>query len=79
MNFLLITSEGNYSIPFSNPDSLWEHKAFDKEKKTAILITGWTTDVSESNTGLSRISRAYLCRGGFNFVVSIILLHSFIT
>ena len=72
MNFIIITTEDNYSIPFKKPELLWKHEAFDKKKKTVILVTGWTTDVDESNTGLSRISKAYLCRGGFNFIVSAI-------
>ena len=65
-----MTTDGNHSIPFEKSELIWGHKDFDKNKGTEILLTGWTTDVDSANVGLSRIHKAYACRGEFNFIVS---------
>lgn len=73
MNFILITKTENYTIPLNDAAKLWAHNVFDKNKKTVILVTGWTSNINATNEALNTISAAYMCRGNINFVVSNLL------
>lgn len=70
MNFVLMTRTANYSLPLREAHRLWHHAAFNGSRPTAVLVTGWTSNVNKSNTALGLVFEAYMCRGGVNFVVS---------
>lgn len=57
-------------IPLQNPHELWSHALFNPSLKTEILVTGWTSNVNETNSALETIWQAYKCRGNVNFIVS---------
>ncbi|KAJ6643641.1 Vitellogenin-1 [Pseudolycoriella hygida] len=70
MNFQLRTCRGNFFIPMNSPVSLLTHPAFDTSKDTAILVTGWFSNVNSTmeNDALETVWEAYKCRGDINFV-----------
>lgn len=70
MNFILMTPAQNYTIPLREAHKLWHHATFNNSRPTAVLVTGWTSNINKSNTALSQVYAAYMCRGGVNFVVS---------
>lgn len=74
MNYLLKTRRGDHSIPIQTPEKLWNHPAFNRELKTAILVTGWFSNVDSTmeNDALETVWEAYACRGDINFVVSVL-------
>lgn len=63
-----MTGDENVTFPLTNSIELWRHPSFDPKKKTVVLITGWTTDINETNTAVDLLSEAYLARGDTNFV-----------
>lgn len=69
MNFVLMTDGMNYTIPLKNAKAVWNHSGFNRDLNTTILVTGWTSNINESNDALNLISDAYACRGDYNFVV----------
>lgn len=71
MNYLLKTPQRDYLIPIQTPEKLWNHQAFDRNLKTAFLVTGWFSNVNSTmeNDALETVWEAYKCRGNFNFVV----------
>lgn len=71
MNFILMTRTQNYSIPLREAHDLWHHNAFNASRPTAVLVTGWTSNINKSNNALSLVYDAYMCRGGVNFVVRV--------
>lgn len=68
LNYVLLTETENITIPLLSSEDLWRHQAFDPKKKTVILITGWTTDINDTNTAVDLLSEAYKVRGDTNFV-----------
>lgn len=78
MNYLLKTRRGDHLIPIQTPEKLWNHPAFNRELKTAILITGWFSNINSTmeNDALETVWEAYKCRGNYNFVVSVDLVFS---
>lgn len=70
MNFVLLTPNDRHLIPLEAPDQLWKHNTFNSTLKTEILVTGWTSNINETNNALEAIWEAYKCRGNVNFVVS---------
>lgn len=68
LNYVLLTGEDNVTFPLTNSIELWRHPSFDPKKKTVVLITGWTTDINETNTAVDLLSEAYQARGDTNFV-----------
>lgn len=71
MNFVLMNGPSNYSVPLNNPKQLWEYSGFNRTLNTTILVTGWTSNINETNDALKLISDAYFCRSDINFVVRI--------
>ena len=70
MNYVLITSDGkNVSVPISEPLKLWKHESFDPTKKVIVLVTGWTTDINDSNNAADVLYNAYNSRGDYNFIL----------
>ncbi|XP_055846824.1 vitellogenin-1-like [Episyrphus balteatus] len=67
MNFQFITPCAKYSIPILSSKDLYKIKAFDENKQTVILVTGWRTTVDSSQT-IDELSKAYNCRGDVNFI-----------
>lgn len=63
-----MTGDENVTFPLTNSIELWRHPSFDPKKNTVVLITGWTTDINETNTAVDLLSEAYLARGDTNFV-----------
>lgn len=68
LNYVFLTENENITIPLLRSDELWRHPSFDPKKKIAILITGWTTDINDTNTAVDLLSEAYKARGDTNFV-----------
>lgn len=71
MNFVLKTKTKNISVPLEQPEQLWSNAEFNKDLPLVLLITGWTTNVNDTNNALETIYAAYKCRGNVNFVVNI--------
>lgn len=70
MNFVLFDRNDKFLIPLEDPHQLWSHKSFNSTLKTEILVTGWTSNINETNDALLTIWEAYKCRGNVNFIVS---------
>lgn len=70
MNFVLMTRTQNYSIPLHEANKLWHHEAFNASRQTVVLVTGWTSNINKTNSAKDALYKAYMCRGGVNFVVS---------
>ncbi|KAJ6640105.1 Vitellogenin-1 [Pseudolycoriella hygida] len=68
MNFVLLTPNDKHLIPLKNPQQLWNHHSFNSTLKTEILVTGWTSNINETNEALQTIWEGYKCRGNVNFV-----------
>lgn len=68
LNYVLLTDSENVTIPLLRSEELWRHPSFNPKAKTVILITGWTTDINETNTAVDLLSEAYKARGDTNFV-----------
>lgn len=70
MNFLLITPQNQeIIIPLTDAPSLWHHPQFNNNLKTVVLVTGWNSNVNETNAALDTLYKAYQCRDDYNFVV----------
>lgn len=72
MKFVLRTKKTvNVSIPFTDPTSLWNHTEFNSSKPLVIFVTGWKTNLEEEASQAQNVmADAYICRGGWNFVVN---------
>lgn len=71
-NLVLMTPCKNYSYSLGDHENFWTSSAFDRNKKTVILITGWLTNANNGQLPiLECISDAYLCRDDVNFIVSL--------
>lgn len=70
MNFVLLTESKNISVPLENPEQLWTNAEFKKDLPLVLLITGWTTNINDTNNALDTVYAAYRCRGNVNFVVN---------
>lgn len=55
-------------IPLQSPHELWNNTLFNPSLKTEILVTGWTSNINETNNALETIWQAYKCRGNVNFI-----------
>jgi hypothetical protein len=64
-----LTESENISIPVTQSGQLWAHEKFDPKKKVVIMITGWTTDINETNTAADEMWKAYQSRGDTNFIL----------
>lgn len=74
MNYLLRTRKGDHLVPLQSPEELWAHAEFNRELDTAILVTGWFSNIDSTmeNDALEAVWEAYKCRGNINFIVSFI-------
>lgn len=70
MSYVLKIGDQNFSVPLTKPTELWSLKEFNPKLPLVILVTGWTTNVNETNPALDVIYAAYRCRGNVNFVAS---------
>ncbi|XP_031628396.1 hepatic triacylglycerol lipase-like [Contarinia nasturtii] len=68
MYYVLKVGDRNITVPLNKPQQLWLKKEFNIRFPLVLLITGWTTNVNESNSALDAIYSAYRCRGNVNFV-----------
>lgn len=68
MNYVLITESENISIPINDSIKLWAHEKFNPQAKVVILVTGWTTDINETNSAADVLYDAYKTRN-VNFVL----------
>lgn len=69
MKLIFFTEQDNISIPLLESQKLWEHSSFKPSNNLTILVTGWTTDLSEQDTTVDTVLNAYRARGEHNFVV----------
>lgn len=71
MNFVVFTKNDKHLIPLENHHDLWNETLFNPSYKTEIMVTGWTSNINETNDALETIWQAYKCRGNVNFIVSL--------
>lgn len=73
MNYLLRTRQGDYKIPIEKPEELWQHPEFNRNLETAILVTGWFSNINSTMEidAMETVWKAYKCRGNINFIVSV--------
>lgn len=69
MNYVLITNDENVSIPITESKKLWLHPKFDAKKNVVVMVTGWNSDINNTNTAAEMLSSSYLKRGDTNFVL----------
>uniref|UniRef100_U5EEG1 Putative vitellogenin n=1 Tax=Corethrella appendiculata TaxID=1370023 RepID=U5EEG1_9DIPT len=69
MNYVLLTPTENVSIPILNSLELWNHTLFNADFNVVILVTGWTSDINDTNKAIDLIYEGYSTRGNTNFVV----------
>lgn len=70
MNFILMTRTANYSIPLRAANRLWQHEHFNSSRPTVVMVTGWLSNINKTNKAVDWVYAAYMCRGGYNLVVS---------
>lgn len=69
MNFEMLTREHeNITIPLLNPEELWTHSKFRQDWDVVLVITGWNSNINETNDALDTLYAAYRIRDT-NFVV----------
>lgn len=69
MNFELLTHSGeNITIPLLDPNHLWEHPRFRQDWDVVLIVTGWNSNINETNDALDVLYGAYRLRN-INFVV----------
>ena len=72
MRFILMTPENRQlSVPLSRADVLWNHTGFRRDWKVVFMVTGWNSNINETNDALDTMYKAFQCRDDFNFIVSI--------
>lgn len=70
MNFMLITPDNiNITVPLKYPQILWNHPEFRMHWKVVILITGWNSNINNTNEAMDTLYEAYRCRDDYNFIV----------
>lgn len=70
--FILMTPCKNYTYSVTDVENMWKNEAFDVRKRTVVLVTGWLMTLNNALVPIVHtISKAYLCRGDVNFIVSI--------
>lgn len=71
MNFELLTKDGeNITISLLQPNKLYHHSSFRKDENIVMLVTGWNSNINETNDAVDSLYHAYRDRES-NFVVSI--------
>lgn len=73
MNLVFMTKNRKYSVPLQYPELLWNHSQFRTDLNSVILVTGWTSNINETNDAMKALWNAYKCRGNVNFIVSVVL------
>lgn len=69
MNFELLTHNGeNITIPLLDPEALWKHPKFNQKWDVVLLVTGWNSNINETNDALDTLYASYRLRNT-NFVV----------
>jgi hypothetical protein len=69
LNYVLLTDSDNITVPITNSDELWTNPAFNDSLDVVIMVTGWTSDINDSNACIDTIWDSYKQRGNVNFVV----------
>lgn len=73
MNFEFITQDNdNISVSITDPEELWRHSKFRKDWNVTLFITGWNSDINETNDALEVMYAAYRLRD-INFVVKLVM------
>lgn len=70
MNLVFMVKNKKFSVPLQYPELLWKHSQFQTDLNTVILVTGWTSNINETNDAMKTLWNAYKCRGNINFIVS---------
>lgn len=71
LNFELLTpNKENITIPLLDPEALWLHPKFQQDWNVVLMITGWNSNINESNEALDTLYAAYAQRNT-NFVVNL--------
>lgn len=68
MNFEMLNDDDNITIPLLNPEALWTHAKFHQDWDVVLVITGWNSNINETNDALDTLYAAYRKRNT-NFVV----------
>lgn len=69
LNYVFITGDDNISIPITDSKKLWIHPKFNTKKNVVIMVTGWNSDINDTNTAAEVLSGAYNKRGDTNFIL----------
>lgn len=72
MYFQLRTPCNYLSIPIQQSEQIIEATEFDKDKPVVLFISGWTSTIESDS--IQYLAKAYNCRGGYNFLVSLGIL-----
>ncbi|XP_017112670.1 probable phospholipase A1 magnifin isoform X2 [Drosophila elegans] len=57
----------NVSISLTQAENLWTTPGFYQDRPTVLFITGWTSNINDSNSG--PVVKAYACRNDTNVLV----------
>lgn len=69
MNYVMKVDNQNLLVPLNEPEKLWTLKEFNPDLPLVVMVTGWTSNVNNSENGaLDVIYDAYRSRGNVNFV-----------
>lgn len=76
MNFVFKGPKGDVVAPLTDSSRIWSHQDFKKEWNTVMIITGWNSNINNTNFALDLLYAAYRTRD-INFVVRMVfmLLH----
>lgn len=70
--FILMTPCQNFTYSITDVESMWKNPVFDPQKKTVVFVTGWLMTLNDAIAPIVHtVSKAYLCRGDVNFIVSV--------
>lgn len=70
MNFVFKGPNGDVAARLDESEQIWTHGDFNKRFNTVIIITGWNSNVNNTNLALDILYLAYRKRE-VNFVVTI--------
>lgn len=68
MNFVFKGPRGDIVAPLNDSTKIWAHADFKRDWNTAMIITGWNSNVNNTNIALDVLYAAYKTRD-INFVV----------
>lgn len=68
MVLMPLDGDAEVHVPLGHSERLWRHPWFRRDWPVVVVVTGWNSNVNDSNEALDVLHEAYRCRGGYNFV-----------